>query len=58
MEEIKPFEEILKAEGWAEENIRIPFLKTGTLHVIYTYHPVSGSQRSPSVAAALLPLSP
>lgn len=56
-DKIKPFEEILKPEGWAQENVQVPFLKPGTLHAIYCYHPTTGYKRSPSVAAALPPLS-
>jgi pantoate--beta-alanine ligase len=56
-DEIKPFEELLKPEGWAQEDVRFPFLKTGTLHVIYSYHPTMGYKHSPSIAAALPPLS-
>jgi hypothetical protein len=57
VEEIKPFEEILKTEGWAEENVRLPYLRTGTLHVIYTYHPTTGYKHTPTIASALPPLS-
>jgi pantoate--beta-alanine ligase len=56
--EIKPFEAVLKPQGWAQEDLRFPFLKTGTLRVIYAYHPTMGYKRSPSIAAALPPLSP
>jgi len=56
-DEIKPFEEILTAEGWAEEDIPIPFLKTGTLHVIYSYHPTAGYKHSQSLAPLLPPVS-
>jgi pantoate--beta-alanine ligase len=50
--EIHPFEEILKPHGWAEEDVRLPFLRTGTLHVIYCHHPTMGYKRSPPVAPA------
>jgi len=56
-DEIQPFEEILAAEGWAEEDVPLPSLKTGTLHVVYSYHPVAGYKRSPSLAPALPPES-
>ena len=57
-DEIKPFEQILKPEGWAQEDVPSPLLKTGTLRVIYGYHPTTGYKHSPSLAAALPPLSP
>jgi len=51
--EIRPFEEIMKSEGWAEENIPFHALRAGTLHVIYSYHPLIGYRRSPVLARAL-----
>jgi pantoate--beta-alanine ligase len=57
-DEIKPLEEILKPQGWAEEDVPFPLLPTGTLHVIYCYHPTMGYKHSPSTAAALTPLVP
>ncbi len=51
--EIKPFAEMLKSEGWAEEDVRPPHLKTGTLHAIYCHHPTMGYVYSPSLATAL-----
>jgi pantoate--beta-alanine ligase len=52
-----PFEQILKAQGWAEEDVRAPFLKAQTLHAIYCYHPTAGYKHSPSIGAALPPRS-
>jgi pantoate--beta-alanine ligase len=52
-DEITPFGEFMKQDGWAEENVRIPHLNAETLHVIYSYHPVMGYKRSPSLASAL-----
>jgi len=57
-DDIKPFEEMLKAQGWAEEDVPFPLLKAGTLHAIYCYHPTMGYKRSPTIAPALPPLSP
>ncbi len=56
-DEIKPFEDFLKTEGWAEENVPFPFVEAGTLHAIYSYHPMMGYKRSPSLAPALARLS-
>jgi len=56
-EEIKPFEEVLKPHGWAAEDVQLPHLKTGTLRVIYSYHPSLGYTGSTSFASALPPLS-
>jgi pantoate--beta-alanine ligase len=50
--EIKPFEEIMKMAGWAEEDVRFLNLKTRTLHVIYCHHPTMGYHTSPSLALA------
>ncbi len=57
-DEIKPFEEILKREGWAQEDVPFPLLKTGTLRLIYSYHPTMGYRHSPSIARALPPPCP
>ncbi len=51
---IKPFEERVKPEGWAEEDVKIPHLKAGIIHAVYCHHPVRGYMRSPSVAPARL----
>jgi pantoate--beta-alanine ligase len=57
-DEIKPFEELLKAEGWAQEDVPFPHVKNETLHVIYGYHPALGYKQSPPLTPALQPLSP
>jgi hypothetical protein len=57
-DEIKPFEDALKAEGWAQEDVCLPFLKAGTLRAIYCYHHIVGYKHSPSLALALPPLPP
>lgn len=56
-DEIKPLEEILGPEGWAQEDVPVPFLAAGTLHVVYTYHPILGYKHSDSIAPALPPLN-
>jgi pantoate--beta-alanine ligase len=55
-DDIPPFEQLLKAEGWAAEDVRLPFLPAGPLRVIYCHHPTTGYKRSPSVAAEIPPL--
>jgi len=57
-DEIKPYAEILQPRGWAEEDVRYPLSGSGTLHAIYAYHPTMGYKHSPSVGAAIPPLSP
>jgi len=56
-EEIKAWEEIMKPEKWAQEDVPFPLLRRGTLHLIYCYHPTMGYLHSPSIAAALPPES-
>ena len=56
--QIRPFESVVDGEGWAEERVPFPPSLTGTLHVIYSYHPTRNSKRSPSIASALPELSP
>ena len=51
--EIRPFEEIMKSTGWAEEEVRFPHLKTRTIHAIYCHHPTMGYHTSPSLASTL-----
>ena len=52
-DEIKPFEEILKPRGWAEEEVPSPFLPGATLRVIYSHHPTMGFKRGPSITASV-----
>ncbi len=55
---IRPFEDFLKSEGWAQEDVQIPHVNTGTLHAIYCHHPTMGYHASPSLALTLsLPAS-
>lgn len=51
--EFKPFEELLRPEGWAEEEVHLPPLKDRPIHVFYCYHPTMGYLRSPSLARSL-----
>lgn len=50
---VKPFEEIMKKEGWAHEEARIPLLGDRPMSVYYCYHPTLGYTRSPSIAPYL-----
>jgi hypothetical protein len=52
-EQIKPFAEILKPAGWAEEDVLFPRLNARTIHLIYTYHPTVEYKSCTSLAAAL-----
>ena len=47
---IKPFDELLKMDGWAREDARISSLGERLLHIFYCYHPTFGYHRSPSIA--------
>jgi pantoate--beta-alanine ligase len=51
--ELRSFNDLLKAEGWAQEKTRIVALGERRLRVFYCYHPTYGYQRSPSLAAML-----
>jgi len=49
----QPFEELLKPNGWAREEVRIPHLGERSFSVFYCYHPTFGYKRSPSIAGLL-----
>jgi uracil-DNA glycosylase len=51
--EFRPFNDLLKTEGWAEEKTRIAALGEQRLCVFYCYHPTYGYKRSPTFAAML-----
>ncbi len=55
---IRPFDELLKDQGWAAEDVRVPFLDAPALRVIYCHHPTTGYKHSPSIAGELPPLAP
>lgn len=57
-EEIKPFGELMAAEGWAQEDVQIPQVPVEKLHAVYAYHPTMGYKHSPCIAGALPPLNP
>jgi len=49
--EIKSFEELLKAHGWAQEEVRLPHVTTRAIRVVYCYHPMVGYKHSPPLGA-------
>lgn len=51
--QIPPFEDLLKKEGWASEEARVPALEGRPLRIFTCYHPTLGYHRSPSIAAWL-----
>jgi len=50
---VKPFRELLKSEGWAEETVSLPSHAGRTVRVFYCFHPTFASKRSPSIARFL-----
>lgn len=56
-DEIRPFEEVVAPEGWAQEEVPIPHLPAGALRVLYTYHPTMGYKHSPCIGHALRPIA-
>lgn len=48
--DIKPFEEIMKPDGWAREETRVPIFGERSIQIFYCYHPTRGYSRSPSIA--------
>jgi pantoate--beta-alanine ligase len=51
--EIRPFNDLVKKEGWGEEEVRIAVLSDRPFRVFYCYHPTYGYTRSPSLAPLL-----
>jgi hypothetical protein len=49
-EQVKPYEDLMKLEGWAREEARVPILGERMLSIFYCYHPTRGYKRSPSIA--------
>jgi len=47
---VRPFVELLKLDGWAREEARVPALGGRLVSVIYCHHPTLGYHRSPSIA--------
>lgn len=51
--EFKPFNQVLGEQGWAAEEVRIPFLGDRAIRVFYCHHPTYEYKRSPSIASML-----
>jgi pantoate--beta-alanine ligase len=50
---IKPFGELLKSEGWAQETVRLPCQGERAVRIFYCYHPTFENKKSPSLAPYL-----
>lgn len=50
---IKPFGELLKSQGWAQENVRLPSHGERAVRIFYCYHPTFENKKSPSLAPYL-----
>ena len=50
---IKPFVELLKTEGWAQETVRLPWYGERDVRIFYCYHPTFENKKSPSIASYL-----
>jgi len=50
---IRPFAELLKLEGWAQETVRLPWYGERDLRIFYCYHPAVETKKSPSLAPHL-----
>jgi len=50
---IKPFKQLLKSEGWAQETIRLPSHGQRGVRIFYCYHPTFENKKSPSLAPYL-----
>ena len=50
---IKPFKELLKSEGWAQETIPLPWHGQRDVRIFYCYHPTFENKKSPSLAPYL-----
>lgn len=48
--EVKPFEDIMRPDGWAREEARVPLFGERSMRIFYCYHPTRGYNRSPSIA--------
>ena len=50
---IRPFAELLKSEGWAQETVRLPWYGERDVRIFYCYHPAVETKKSPSIASHL-----
>ena len=49
----KPLLELLREQGWAREDVRVPRLEDRMMRVFYCYHPTMDYMRTPSIGAML-----
>jgi uracil-DNA glycosylase len=52
-QEFKPFHQLLGNDGWAKEEVRIPFLGDRLMRIFYCHHPTYEYKHSPSLGALL-----
>jgi uracil-DNA glycosylase len=50
---IKPFKELLKSEGWAQETIQLSWQGQRGIQIFYCYHPTFDYKKSPCLAPYL-----
>jgi hypothetical protein len=55
--EIKPFEKMLKAEGWGEEDVRLPHVNNEPIRAIYSHHPTMDYRSNPSLSSVIFQAS-
>src|SRR5271157_4140058 len=46
---IKPFKQLLKSEGWAQETAPLPWYGQRDVRIFYCYHPTFDNNKSPSL---------
>jgi uracil-DNA glycosylase len=50
---IKPYWELLKSQGWAQETVRLPSHGERDVRIFYCYHPTFENKKSPSLTPHL-----
>ncbi len=53
--EVKPWHQAIGEEGWAAEQVSLPFLEGRAVRLIYCHHPSSGHRQCHSIAHLLNP---
>lgn len=51
--EISSFRDLLRDQGWAREEVRVPSLGERMMRILYCHHPTFDYRRSPSIAPML-----